>query len=132
MKKLKILFACVENSFRSQIAEGVAKTYFSDRIEAFSAGSSPGGHVHPNAVKVLEEIGFDTSQMSSKGFLDLPNTEFDYLVTMGCGETCPYVPSKAQIVWNLPDIKNSPIEEIREMRSTIKQNIENLLEEGNR
>lgn len=132
MKKLKILFACVENSFRSQIAEGVAKTYFSDRIEAFSAGSNPAAAVHPNAIIVLKEIGFDTSTLSPKGFLDLPNREFDYLVTMGCGETCPYVPSKAQIVWNLPDIKNSPIEEIREMRSTIKQNIENLLKEGNR
>ena len=124
MKKLKVLFACVENSFRSQMSEGIARKYFSDRIDAYSAGSKPSGTVHPNAVKVLKEIGIDPSEQYSKGFTDLEETEFDYLVTMGCGEVCPFVPSRKQLNWELPDIKNNPLEDIRELRDLIKDKIE--------
>jgi len=127
MKKLKILFACVENSFRSQIAEGVAKKFFSDRIEAYSAGSKPSETIHPKAVEILNEIGYNAHSSKTKGFADIMDIEFDYLITMGCGETCPFVPSKEQINWNLPDIKNEPIEEIRDLRNDIKGRIENLL-----
>ncbi|MDY6788037.1 MAG: arsenate reductase ArsC [candidate division WOR-3 bacterium] len=124
MGKLKVLFACVENSFRSQISEGIAGKYFSDRIDAYSAGSKPSGTVHPNAVKVLKEIGIDASKQYSKGFSDLEETEFDYLVTMGCGEVCPFVPSRKQLNWELPDIKDNPLEDIRELRDHIKNKIE--------
>ena len=124
MRKLTVLFACVENSFRSQISEGIARKYFSDRIDPYSAGSKPSGKIHPNAVKVLEEIGIDSSKQYSKGFTDLEETEFDYLVTMGCGEVCPFVPSEKQLSWELPDIKNNPLEDIRELRDTIKRKIE--------
>jgi protein-tyrosine-phosphatase len=127
MNKIKILFACVENSFRSQIAEGVAKTFFSDYIDAYSAGSKPSGKIHPNAVKVLKEIGYDASKSNSKGFLDLDVQEFDYLITMGCGDVCPFYPAKEDVNWELPDIKNEPIEEIRELREDIKKRMCELL-----
>ncbi|HAV92449.1 TPA: hypothetical protein DCW38_04630 [candidate division WOR-3 bacterium] len=127
MNKIKILFACAENSFRSQIAEGVAKTFFSDYIDAYSAGSKPSGKIHPNAVKVLKEIGYDASKSNSKGFLDLDVQEFDYLITMGCGDVCPFYPAKEDVNWELPDIKNEPIEEIRELREDIKKRMCELL-----
>lgn len=128
MKKIKILFACVENSFRSQIAEGVAKTYFSDYIDAYSAGSKPSGKIHPNAVKVLDEIGYDASKSNSKGFMDLEEQEFDYLITMGCGDVCPFYPAKEDLNWELPDIKNEPVEKIRSLREDIKIRISELIE----
>lgn len=124
MGKLRVLFACVENSFRSQISEGIARKYFNDRIDAYSAGSEPSGQIHPNAVKVLEEIGADISMQHSKGFTDLEQRDFDYLVTMGCGEVCPFVPAKKHLSWELPDIKNNPLDEIRELRDLIKSKIE--------
>lgn len=125
MKKLKVLFACVENSFRSQISEGIAKRYFNDMIDAYSAGSNPSGQVHPNAIKVLEEIGVNTSEQYSKGFEEFGDIDFDYLVTMGCGEVCPFVPSRKHLSWELPDIKNNPIDDIRELRNIIRKKIQN-------
>ena len=127
MKKIKILFASVENSFRSQIAEGVAKTFFSDYIEAYSAGSKPLGKIHPNAIAILKEIGYDLSKCSSKEFMDLEERDFDYLITMGCRDVCPFHPAKEYLDWNLPDIKNESIEKVREMRNDIKHRICNLI-----
>ncbi|HAF07230.1 MAG: Protein tyrosine phosphatase [candidate division TA06 bacterium 32_111] len=128
-EKIKILFACVENSFRSQIAEGVAKRYFSDYIEAYSAGSKPIQNINPKAKEVLEEIGFDTSSLKPKGFFDLPDIEFDYLITMGCKEVCPIFPSKKSLNWELEDIKDQPIEKVRELRELIKNRIERIIDE---
>ncbi|MEO0289305.1 MAG: arsenate reductase ArsC [candidate division WOR-3 bacterium] len=128
-EKIKVLFACVENSFRSQIAEGVAKKFFSDYIEAYSAGSKPTDAINPKAKIVLEEIGFDTTSLKPKGFFDLPDIEFDYLVTMGCKEVCPIFPSKKSLNWELDDIKNHPIEKIRDMRELIKSNIQKIVDE---
>lgn len=128
-KKLKILFACVENSFRSQIAEGISKKFFNDYIEAYSAGSKPVDSIHPKAKKVLEELGVDTSSLKPKGFFDLPAIEFDYLVTMGCKEVCPIYPSKKSLDWELDDIKDRDFSEIRELRDRIKDLIEKIVEE---
>ncbi|MDI6700132.1 MAG: arsenate reductase ArsC [bacterium] len=128
-EKIKILFACVENSFRSQIAEGVAKRYFSDYIEAYSAGSKPIQNINPKAKEVLEEIGFDTSSLKPKGFFDLPDIEFDYLITMGCKEVCPIFPSKKSLNWELEDIKDQPKEKVRELRELIKNRIERIIDE---
>ncbi|MEO0281310.1 MAG: arsenate reductase ArsC [candidate division WOR-3 bacterium] len=128
-EKLKVLFACVENSFRSQIAEGVAKKFFSDYIEAYSAGSRPVEKINLNAKIVLEEIGIDTTDLKPKVFFDLPDIEFDYLVTMGCKEVCPIFPSKKSLNWELEDIKNHPIEKIREMREFIKSKIQEIVDE---
>ncbi|MGE3063546.1 MAG: arsenate reductase ArsC [bacterium] len=127
MTKIKILFACVENSFRSQIAEGVANTYFSDYIEAYSAGSKPSDKIHQNAVAVLKEIGYDASHKTPKGFMELEEQDYDYLITMGCGDVCPSYPAKEDLNWELPDIKNEHIEKIRELREEIKLRICNLI-----
>jgi len=126
--KIKILYICVENSFRSQMAEALTNYYFSDKAIAESAGSHPIGKVNPNAVQVLSELGIDISNAKSKGFNDVQLKQYDYVVTMGCKDTCPYYPARENIEWDLPDIKNNPIEDIRNLRDTIKTNIKNLLD----
>ncbi len=128
MEKVKVLFVCVENSFRSQLSEGVARKYFSDRIEPYSAGSRPSGKIHPAAIAALEEIGADLSLQSSKGFDALAGKKFDYVITMGCGDVCPYFPSKKHLDWDLPDIKNEPIEKVRALRDNIKERITEIIE----
>ncbi len=127
MEKTKILFVCVENSFRSQMAEAIANHFFSDKVIAESAGSSPSGKVHPNAILVLEEIGINTSSLYSKGFNDVKLKKYDYVITMGCKDKCPFYPSKKMIEWELPDIKNNPLPEIKKLRDLIKEKIKNLL-----
>ncbi len=126
-RKLRILFACVENSFRSQMAEAIANYFFSDKIKAESAGSSPAGKVHPNTIKILDEIGIDTSNLYSKGFKDLKKPQYDYIITMGCKDKCPFYPAKAALEWEFPDIKTGPIEKIRKLRTDIKNKIKELV-----
>lgn len=130
MKKLKILFACVENSFRSIMSEAIANHFFSDKIDAESAGSKPSGKVHPNTIKVLEELGIDTSSLHSNGFNDVKEKIYDYIITMGCKDACPFYPAKASLEWDLPDIKNGPIEEIRKLTDEIKTRIEDLIKKA--
>jgi len=124
MKKIKILFACVENSFRSQIAEAIVRKYFSDYIIPYSAGSRPIYHLHENTIKILNEMGLNPAEYHSKGFNELNENEFDFLITMGCDEVCPFYPSKKQLEWELPDIKNESMEKIRILRDRIKNKIE--------
>jgi len=124
---VKIVFVCVENSCRSQIAEGFAKFYGKGRVEAFSAGSRPSGKINQTAVDVMKEIGVDISKQESKGFDALPYKEFDVLVTMGCGDECPFVPAKKRIDWKIPDPKGKPVEFFREVRDQIREKVLNLL-----
>jgi arsenate reductase (thioredoxin) len=128
MEKLKVLFVCVENSFRSQMSEGVARKYFGDRIEPYSAGSKPSGKIHPAAITALKEIGVDISLQSSKGFGAFAGMQFDYVVTMGCGDVCPFFPSKKHLDWDLPDIKNEPAEKVRALRDNIRERINGIVE----
>ena len=102
----KILFVCVENSCRSQIAEGFAKTLGKGIVAAYSAGSRPSGVVNPNAIKVMKEAGIDISYQISNGFNDLPTKEFDYAITLGCQDTCPFVPAEKHISWQIEDPKD--------------------------
>src|SRR5215211_4150877 len=88
---LKLLFVCVENSNRSQMAEGFARVYGGDRVEAHSAGSRPSGRVNPRAVEFMREVGYDLTAHASKSLDELPDVEFDVAVTMGCGDECPRV-----------------------------------------
>ena len=85
MKK-KILFLCVNNSCRSQMAEGFAKFYGKDKIEVYSAGSDPSRKVNRSAIEVMKEKGIDISRQKSKGFSELPHKNFDYVISMGCGD----------------------------------------------
>ena len=125
--KPKILFVCVENSCRSQMAEGFAKFYGRDKIEAFSAGSNPSGKVDQIAIEVMKEKGIDISSQRSKGFNDLPYKSFDYVITMGCGDVCPFVPAKERIEWEIEDPKEKQKEKFREIRDKIENKLKEFL-----
>ena len=126
----KILFVCVENSCRSQMAEGFAKALGGSRLEAYSAGSNPSGKVNPEAIKVMRQIGIDISTAKSKGFNELAVKEFDYVVTMGCKDICPFVPAKKHIDWEIDDPKGKGEEFFRKTRDLIKEKVESLIREG--
>jgi len=128
MEKIRILFVCVENSCRSQMAEGFANKYGGDKIEAFSAGSKPSGIVNPTAIEVMRKIGIDISKNISKGFETLPYNKYDYVVTMGCKDVCPYFPAKEQIDWQIADPKGKPFEEFKKTRDEIGSKVKELIE----
>lgn len=122
--KIKILFVCVENSCRSQLAEGLTRHFFNDIFEPYSAGSRPSGKINPYAIMVMEELGIDITLQQSKGFDALPKEKFDCAVTLGCGDTCPFVSAEKHIHWDIPDPKNKPIDFFRYVRDEIKMKIE--------
>ena len=124
---VKIVFVCVENSCRSQMAEGFARYYGKGRVKAFSAGSRPSGKINQNAVEGMKEVGVDISKQESRGFDALPYKEFDLLVTMGRGDECPLVPAKKRIDWKIPDPKGKPVGFFRDVRDQIKEKVLNLL-----
>ena len=123
----KLLFVCIGNSCRSQMAEGFARALGKDDVEAWSAGSKPTGRVNPNAIAVMKEKGIDISRHESKKISDLPLHEWDVIITMGCGDACPYVPGKQRLDWPLPDPVNKPIEEFRKVRDDIESRVKSLL-----
>lgn len=123
----KILFVCVENSCRSQIAEAFATIHGNGKVESFSAGSRPSGKVNEKAVEVMKELGYDLSKHSSKSINDYKNMEFDYVVTMGCGDECPFIPAKNREDWTIPDPKNFPEEDFRKIRDLIENEVLDLL-----
>jgi len=125
MKK-SILFACIGNCCRSQIAEGFARKIAGERFDIYSAGTRPAGFMHPDAIAVMQEVGIDISSQYSKGFNQVPVKEFDYLVTMGCEDTCPVVAAKNRIDWQIEDPIGQPIEVFRRIRDTIKLKVEDL------
>lgn len=102
----KVLFVCVENSCRSQMAEAFAHMHGQGIIEPFSAGSRPSGIVNPKAVRSMEKAGYDLTSHRSKALDDIPNIEYDVIITMGCGDTCPSVKARKRIDWHIPDPKN--------------------------
>jgi len=125
--KPRILFVCIENSCRSQMAEGFAKILGKDQFEIFSAGSNPSGKVDDLAIEVMKEKGIDISRQKSKGFKDLPYKNFDYVITMGCGDVCPFVPAKERIEWEIEDPKGGPKEKFREARDKIEKGVKRFL-----
>jgi protein-tyrosine-phosphatase len=127
MAKTKILFICVENSCRSQMAEGFARALGGDKVEAYSAGSKPSGVVNPSAIAVMNEVGIDISKQSSKGFKDLPEADFDYVATMGCGDVCPFFPAKEELAWDIPDPKGKGPAFFGTVRDQIKKQVEELI-----
>jgi arsenate reductase len=124
----RVLFVCVQNSFRSQMAEGFARQLGTGVVEAFSAGSRPSGVVSPKAIEAMKEVGIDISSHASKVFDKLPNVEWDAIVTMGCGDACPHLPAKRRFDWNIPEPRNMPKEEFNKVRDDIRQKVIELLE----
>ncbi len=98
-----VLFVCAENANRSQMAEGFARRLAGDRILAFSAGSRPSGSVGARAIRFMKERGVDVSRQQAKGLDALPDITWDFVVTMGCGDTCPTLPARHRLDWDLPD-----------------------------
>ncbi len=128
--KARVLFVCVENSCRSQIAEGFARKLGKDILEVWSAGSKPSGKVNETAVQVMKEKDIDLTYHKSKGLDDLPKVKWDYVITMGCGDACPFVPSKAKEDWDLPDPKKMSLEEFRKVRDDIESRVKDLVQRG--
>jgi len=125
----KLLFVCVENARRSQMAQGFAEAFGEVKVEVYSAGSRPSDKIDPIVIEVMKEKGIDLSSRLPKGLDDLPPVEMDYLVTMGCEETCPAVSAKKVIEWEIPDPKGKSIEIFREVRDLIEDKVKLLVKE---
>ena len=123
----KIIFVCVENSNRSQMAEAFARIDGAGKVEAFSAGSRPSGRVNPKAIEAMRELGYDLRTHHSKSLEELTSLEFDVVVTMGCGDACPFIKAKQREDWQIPDPKELPPETFREVRDLIEANVKGLL-----
>jgi protein-tyrosine-phosphatase len=124
----RVIFVCVENSNRSQMAEAFARIYGAGKVEAVSAGSHPSGRINPKAVDAMNEIGYDLTAHTSKGLDDFNGQVFDAAVTMGCGDECPLVLAKRRLDWNIPDPKAMSPEQFREVRDLIETKVKDLLE----
>jgi len=125
----RVLFVCIENSCRSQMAEGFARKYGKGVIEACSAGSNPSGTVNPYAVQVMKEEGVDISGARAKGFCQLSLKEVDYAITLGCKDVCPFVPARNHREWDIEDPKNKGIDSFRKSRDKIKEKILEFIRE---
>ncbi len=127
-KTKKILFVCVENACRSQMAEGFARLHGGNWIAAHSSGSKPSGQVNPRAVQFMAERGIDLASHASKPLTTFADTAFDAVVTMGCGDVCPWVPATRREDWALPDPKHLSDQEFRRIRDEIEQRVLALLQ----
>jgi arsenate reductase len=123
----RVVFLCVENSCRSQIAEAFARLYAAPNVEVYSAGSRPSGKVNPKAIAAMKEIGYDLTTHASKSLDDLPRVEFDAAITMGCGDECPLIRAKQRADWGIPDPKHLAAEEFRHVRDMIADRVQELL-----
>lgn len=130
MRPFKVLFACVGNSARSQMAEGFARHHGGSRVDARSGGSRPLGHVLPEAVQVMAERGIDIGGHASRGFDEAwVRRECDLVVTMGCGDdACPAFAGKPRVDWELEDPKGKPLAEFRRVRDEVERRVRLLLE----
>ena len=125
--KKRVLFVCVENANRSQMAEAFARIHGGEAVEAFSAGSRPSGVINPKAIRFMSELGYDLATHGSKS-LDEIDGEFDAVVTMGCGDSCPWVPARRREDWSLPDPKHMEDADYRVVRDEIGKRVKALLE----
>jgi arsenate reductase (thioredoxin) len=127
MAPKRIIFVCVENSNRSQMAEAFAHIHGGKQVEAFSAGSRPSGRINPKAIEAMLEVGYDLAAHASKGLVEFNGQTFDAAVTMGCGDECPLVLAKQRFEWQIPDPKAMSSEQFREVRDLIESKVKDLL-----
>jgi len=126
----KVLFVCVENSNRSQMSQAFATILGGATVQAYSAGSKPSGIVNPKAIAAMRELGYDLSTHDSKSLQEVEQyAPFDAVVTMGCGDACPWMPAKKFIDWQIPDPRNMNEAEFREVRDLLKEKVAALLQE---
>jgi arsenate reductase (thioredoxin) len=124
-----VLFVCLHNAGRSQMSQGLFERAAGGRHTAASAGTTPADHVHPEVVEVMREVGIDLSDRQPQ-LLTLELAEpADVVVTMGCGDECPFIPGKRYLDWDLPDPKGRPLEAVRATRQDIERRVTELAAE---
>lgn len=124
----RVLFVCIENSNRSQMAEAFAHIHGGAAVHAESAGSKPSGVINPKAIRFMGELGYDLNQHRSNSLDDISEGTWDAVVTMGCGDACPAVPARRREDWQLPDPKHFDDAQYREVRDDIGRRVKALLE----
>jgi len=128
--KIKFLFVCVENANRSQMSQAFATMHGGDKVEAYSAGSKPSGIVNPKAIAAMKELGYDLSKHDSKSLKEAEQyAPFDVVVTMGCGDACPWMPAKKFIDWQIPDPKHMEPAEFNKVRDFISEKVKALIDD---
>ena len=126
----KLLFVCIENSNRSQMAEAFANLIGGDGVEAYSSGSSPSGKINPKAIRSMHELGYDLGSHHSKSLDEVKGlAPFDVVVTMGCGDACPWMPAKKFVDWEIPDPRDMDEPAFRKVRDMIAEKVRVLLKE---
>lgn len=123
----KVLFVCVENSNRSQMAEAFARIHGAGKLEAASAGSKPSGRINPKAIESMKELGYDLTTHTSKGLERFNGQPVNIAVTMGCGDECPLVLADQRIDWQIPDPRDMTPEEFRNIRNLIETRVKSLI-----
>ena len=126
-KATRLLFVCIENAGRSQMAEAFARIHGADEIEPYSAGSRPSGGINPRAIDAMRERGYDLSSHRSKSLAEIPDIEYDAVVTMGCGDECPLVNAKKREDWSIPDPKTMDAAGVRQVRDLIETKVKSLI-----
>jgi protein-tyrosine-phosphatase len=127
--KASVLFVCIHNAGRSQMAAGYLKHLAGDRVEVRSAGTEPGDQVNPAAVEAMAEEGIDISVNFPKKLTDEAVKDSDYVITMGCGDTCPFFPGKTYLDWPLDDPAGQGVEAVRPIRDAVRAKVEALIAE---
>ena len=128
MTPKKLLFVCIENSNRSQMSQAFAKIIGGKDVEAYSAGSKPSGIVNPKAIAAMKELNYDLSIHDSKSLDEVKAfAPFDVVITMGCGDACPWMPAKQFVDWQIPDPKNMEPQQFNEVRDFIKNKVKELI-----
>ena len=125
----RVLFVCLHNAGRSQISRALFERAAGGRHEADSAGTEPAEHIHPEVAEVMREVGVDLDGRTPRMLTQELAEWADVVVTMGCGDACPYIPGKRHIDWELPDPKGLPLDEVRALRDDIAQRVEALIPE---
>lgn len=125
-ERLRVVFVCVENSCRSQMAEALARLHHADVLEAHSSGSRPSGVVNPKAIASLRKLGYDLAQHRSKPLAELPQVEWDWAITMGCGDECPNLRARQRADWGIPDPKHLEPAEFDAVRDDIARRVAEL------
>jgi len=123
-----VLFVCVENSNRSQMAEAFARMHGEGRVDAMSAGSRPSGRINPKAIEAMKELGYELTTHTSKGLEAFNGRAVDVAVTMGCGDECPLVLAARREDWQIPDPREMSPEEFRGVRDLIQKKVLDLLD----
>ena len=125
--KKRLLFVCVENSNRSQMAEAFARLLGGEAVEAYSAGSAPSGVINPKAIQAMAELGYDLTTHRSTSLDVLPDVEFDFVATMGCGDRCPFIKARQRTDWALIDPKHLAPDAYNAVRAQIEAHVREAL-----